>query len=219
MTCIGAVTIGQSPRPDIVPELAPLLGAGVRFLEAGALDGLTKEQVQEILPTATGPLLVTRLRDGSEVKIGEDFLIPHLQRCVRDIQQEADLILMLCTESLPDFESERLVLYPGRVLFNIVKALGLHRIGVLTPAAEQVDHQLERWREVVPEVLVKAASPYGAPEQLRAAAAALGRSNVELLIMDCLGYTHAMKQVVRSCSARPVLLARSVLARMAAELI
>lgn len=219
MKCIGAVTIGQAPRPDIMSELTAFLGPDVRVIEYGALDEFSKAQVQEISPQSTGPLLVTRLRDGSEARIGEDFLIPHLEKCVQRLQDEAELILMLCTESLPDFGSRRLVLYPGRVLFNVVRALGAQQVGVLTPAREQLGHQRGRWGKVVPHVVVEAASPYGPPEQLQSAALALVRNDVELVVMDCVGYTQSMKLAVRACVNRPVLLARSALARVAAELI
>ena len=47
---IGMITIGQSPRIDIVPEMREVLGADVEILEAGALDGLTLEEVKKILP-------------------------------------------------------------------------------------------------------------------------------------------------------------------------
>lgn len=38
---LGTVTIGQTPRTDLIPEMKQFLGAGVDILEAGALDGLT----------------------------------------------------------------------------------------------------------------------------------------------------------------------------------
>ncbi|WP_333904711.1 AroM family protein, partial [Achromobacter insolitus] len=37
---VAFFTIGQSPRSDVVPEMASLLGARVRIDEFGALDGL-----------------------------------------------------------------------------------------------------------------------------------------------------------------------------------
>lgn len=40
---IGAITIGQSPRIDVIPEMQEILGENVIILEAGALDGLTKK--------------------------------------------------------------------------------------------------------------------------------------------------------------------------------
>jgi hypothetical protein len=35
---IGLVTIGQSPRSDVVPDMAAILGPGVEIGEAGALE-------------------------------------------------------------------------------------------------------------------------------------------------------------------------------------
>ncbi len=38
---VRIITIGQSPRTDVVPEMTPFLGDDVEVLESGALDGLT----------------------------------------------------------------------------------------------------------------------------------------------------------------------------------
>ena len=40
MTKVGLITVGQSPRSDVVPDMAAILGGDVEILEAGALDGL-----------------------------------------------------------------------------------------------------------------------------------------------------------------------------------
>ena len=42
MQTVHFLTIGQSPRPDVVPEILGMLGdvaSGIRAVEAGALDG------------------------------------------------------------------------------------------------------------------------------------------------------------------------------------
>ena len=46
---VGAITIGQSPRTDVVQELFPLMGEQVELIQAGALDGLTRHQDQRII--------------------------------------------------------------------------------------------------------------------------------------------------------------------------
>jgi len=61
---LGAVTIGQAPRVDIVPELQVFLGADVEIVEAGALDGLSSEAVARLSPEPADQVLVTRMRDG-----------------------------------------------------------------------------------------------------------------------------------------------------------
>ena len=45
---VGLITIGQSPRVDVVPEMAAVIGPGVDVREAGALDGLTRTQIDAL---------------------------------------------------------------------------------------------------------------------------------------------------------------------------
>jgi len=216
---VAVITIGQTPRTDVMPELERFLGPDVRVVEAGALDDLTKAEVEAIAPETTGSILVTRLRDGSEVKLGEDFVFPHTQECIRRVEHQVDLILLLCTGSFPRLDSRKLILYPDQILFNVVRGVGARRIGVFTPAPEQLDRQLERWSRFVAQVAVQAASPYGSAGQLENALLRFDRNDLDLVVTDCVGYTHAMKSRVRDVLKRPVLLARSVAARITAELI
>jgi protein AroM len=44
---VGTLTIGQSPRIDIIPEIRDVLGPSVEIVEKGALDGLNLEQVKK----------------------------------------------------------------------------------------------------------------------------------------------------------------------------
>ena len=43
---IGAITIGQSPRNDLIPEIESYFG-GAEILQMGALDGLDKSEIQK----------------------------------------------------------------------------------------------------------------------------------------------------------------------------
>ena len=47
---IGAVTIGQSPRVDIHPDVLPILGKNTELVECGCLDGMTKQQIEQAAP-------------------------------------------------------------------------------------------------------------------------------------------------------------------------
>ena len=50
MTTIGLITVGQAPRSDVVPDMAAILGADVEIVEAGALDGLAREEITPLAP-------------------------------------------------------------------------------------------------------------------------------------------------------------------------
>ena len=47
---IGAITIGQAPREDVTCDVLPFLGEGVILLQAGGLDGLSKEEIAQFQP-------------------------------------------------------------------------------------------------------------------------------------------------------------------------
>ena len=78
---IGAITIGQSPRNDLIPEIEEYF-MGAEVLQAGALDGLSKEEIQALLPEEGDTVLVSRLRDKSWAVMGERKIVPLLQKCV-----------------------------------------------------------------------------------------------------------------------------------------
>ena len=55
MTKVGLITVGQAPRSDVVPDMAAILGGDVEIVEAGALDGLTREQIAPLAPEGDEP--------------------------------------------------------------------------------------------------------------------------------------------------------------------
>lgn len=221
---LGAVTIGQSPRPDVIPELAALL-PGVAFREAGALDEEPAETLARLAARPAGHLLVTRLRDGREIRLGEDDLLPRVQRAVDRLQGGAEAILLLCTGPFPDLASGVPLLYPGRVLTHFVAGVFAGpTLAVLVPAAEQVPWQETRWRDAVGSgvgIAVEAVSPYAPawPHAFEPALDRLAAARPALVVMDCLGYDLAMRARAAARLRAPVALARSVLARAAAELL
>ena len=66
---VGLITIGQSPRVDITSDIKDVLGSQIEIVECGALDNLSHEEINALRPSEGEYILVTRLRDGSTVKI------------------------------------------------------------------------------------------------------------------------------------------------------
>ena len=220
MSRLGAVTIGQSPRTDIIPDLRTVLGAEVEIVEAGALDELAPDEIRALAPGDGDTVLVTRLRDGAGVRVGHHHIVPHLVRCVEEMAAQVDAVLLLCTGSFQPFRTARPVLYPERLLFALARAVaGDGHVGVITPDPGQVEEQRARWSEVVHRVTVLSASPYADAAVLPALGRQLADAGVDLIVLDSLGYSLVMKQTIRQASGLPVLLPRTVLARAAAELL
>ena len=218
---LGALTIGQSPRTDLIPEVQTILGPGVDVIEAGALDGMTLDEVREIAPGPGDQVLVTRMADGTPVKIAEGRILPRMQRQIEKlVERGADIIALMCTGEFPDFRCKKLIVRPQKVLYHLVAAVsaGLS-LGVLVPDEDQVDHAERRWRGAAARVKAEAASPYGSPDVVRSSSAKLKEWGADLMVMDCIGYTLQMKESVRKETGLSVMLARSVVARVLMELL
>ncbi len=217
---LGLVTIGQSPRDDIMPQMLPLLPAGLDIRQVGALDGLTQEQIAELAPGPQDYVLHTRLRDGSAVSVGRRQIASLLQSCLKQLEDEgANPIVLLCTGEFPELRSETLLIEPDRLLISVIGGLRPRRAGVLVPLSSQIEAAAEKWRALEAEVVFVAASPYGEHFELVWVAEELGGHPLDLVVMDCMGYTLAHRRVVVQATGRPVILASRVVARIVGELV
>jgi protein AroM len=218
---LGTVTIGQSPRPDVIPEIEQMLDQDVVIIEAGALDGLTVDEVERLYPEAGDYVLITRMADGTTVKIAEKHILPRMQRKITElVEKGAEVVALICTGEFPAFDCSRLVVRPQQVLLNAVSSVAAGcRLGVLIPDADQVPQSNVRWTGVSADLRVEPASPYGPAEAIHEAARALRDWGAQVIAMDCIGYTLAMKQAVKDITGASVILARSIVGRTLAELL
>jgi protein AroM len=221
---VGLVTIGQSPRTDVAPDIARALPPGTRVIERGALDRIGPAGLAGLAPASGEDLLVTRLRDGTEVTLAEARLGPLLQDAVDDVTgQGAVIVAALCTGSLAGIRCPRPLLMPGPLVRNLVAAVApgsrLARLGVVVPAPDQAGPASDDWSATAGEILTLAASPYGPPAALAQAAATLAAWRPDLVVLDCLGFDGPMKQMVARAVGVPVVLPRTVLAGALAALL
>lgn len=204
-----------------MPEMQAILGPDVEVIEGGALDTLSHEEIAAIAPRNGDTVLVTRLRDGSSVQIAEHHILPLMQAEVTRLERAGvDVVALLCTGQFPRFTSETLVIEPERVLGHFVAGVAHdRRLGVIVPVPAQIEGWAERWQPLVREVRVEAGSPYADISELERAAAALREWRADLIVLDCMGFTNAMKQRAAEIAGVPVVLPRNVLARTLAELL
>jgi protein AroM len=220
MKKVAAITIGQTPRDDVAGELEKVLGPKLRVVQAGALDGLSRAEIDALSPAADHDALVTRLRDGSDVIVGKSRIVPRLQRCLDRVAGETEAATILCAGVFPPFQSPHPVVMPERCMSAMVDAVfDGRRLGVIVPIVEQVESYRARWSRVDPRVAVVVASPYDDPARLVDAAEALRRAEASLVVMECMGFTSGMKQIVRDVTGVPALLPATVLAAVLAELV
>ena len=55
---IGAITIGQAPRTDVTADILRIFDDSLELVQAGGLDGLTKEEIAEFAPGKDDYVLV-----------------------------------------------------------------------------------------------------------------------------------------------------------------
>jgi len=219
---IGAITIGQSPRTDVTADFLPALGRDVTLLQRGALDDLTREEIAALAPAVGDYVLVTRLRDGTEVKVAEERIHERMRAAVRYLEdQGASLIILFCTGEFPGVDSRQILLRPDALLSSAVKELiGVGILGICVPSAEQIPAMTKKWAGVGSGCVCAAVSPYSAPlSAFRTAAAELALGGADLIVMDCIGYSAEMKKIVQEETLKPVVLPRTFLGRLAGELL
>lgn len=217
---IGALTIGQSPRPDLIGEMKSMLGKAVCWVEAGALDGLSMFQINDLLPRTGETLLVTRLKDGRLVKVAEERILSYMQAQLDRLDKAGcQVILLLCTGTFSQLHSRGLLLRMDALLMGAVNAVAEdRRLGILCPDSAQFDWMRQRWEALSPQVEMMALDVDATEEACQAAGRNLRARQVDLIVMDCMGYTHAMKEWVFGSAGLPVILARSLAVRILQEL-
>jgi protein AroM len=216
---VGFVTIGQSPRDDILHSMLPLR-LHTSVLQQGALDRLTRHEIEDLHPESEEVPYVTRLSDGSEVLVSKKRLMPQLQNAVNAVVEAgADVVVILCTGEFPETSADVPVIYPDRILkANIDALLPAGVIGVLMPHKDQMENMRSKWQTVARRITGIAVSPYCASNELASAGRKLENEGADMIVMDCMGFTRSMKAVVAGDTSRPIILANRLVGRVIEEL-
>jgi len=218
---IGIITIGQSPRMDVVPEMTPFFGGHVEVLEVGAMDGLTLAQARAYRPEAGMTHLASRMRDGTEILIAKEKILTRIERAVNDLnQQNVSLILLFCVGVFPKFPSRCLIVEPQRIVDHCVKSLISEddHLGILIPITEQEAWVRETFLKITPRITVTDASPYSDRSSLDQAGRVLREANCDLIVMYCMGFNRPLANEIRQITGKPVILSSSLVARVLGEL-
>ncbi|MBD3308544.1 hypothetical protein GF339_19110 [candidate division KSB3 bacterium] len=219
---IGMISIGQSPRPDILSIFHDNWGDRAEMIEAGALDGVTEPEVIQMTPQKGDDVLVIKMADGHQHLVGRRYLIPRIQHCVDTLMiQKPTAFILLCTGDFRPFYAPVPFIIPQRIVDHTIAAFVSpgQMVGVMIPTGaqqKQMRRKLARYG-VVP--VFASASPHTGEQEITAAAYELRRHDLTLIVMHCFGYTRRMRQIVQEILGKPTLLSNMLVAKVTGEVL
>lgn len=221
MKRLGMLVIGQAPRADVEAQMQTLLGAEVAITLRGALDGMSRADIAAIPPRDGDDTLFTKLPDGEGVTISKHVVEARAAEALGRMRGEGFSVTMLCcTGEFPLLSGGGPVVLPSAVLSGVVDGLMPHgRLGLLLPLAEQTGQLAAKWRRPGREVVAVPLLPTADTAATDAAAERLAALRPDLVVMDCMSYTQAMKDRVRRHVAAPVILGLTATARVIGEML
>lgn len=219
---IAFVTIGQTPRSDIVPEMMAEIAVGLdaqpSYEEFGVLDGLEGAALDAFRARDGEHSFATRLATGEEIVSSKARTEDRLNELLAEIDGKGfDIIVLLCTGTRIHPLKNALVVEAQRIVDSTVEALAAscRNLGVILPLERQVNEFAERHVFAGEQTLVSA-SPYSGGGM---AAGAKGVAGCDLVVMHCMGYSAAMLDEVREAIDAPVLLSRRMVAGVLRQMI
>jgi protein AroM len=218
---MGVVVIGQSPRPSMQAEIAAVLSPGVSVELRGALDGMSRAEIDAIPPLDGADALFTLLPDGDNVRISKKAVEGRANAQLARFKQDGiDVAMLACTGKFPNLTPEGLVILPSAVLHKMVEAvLPKGRLGIFSPLTEQTALIARKWQRDGVEVVGVTLQPGSDDAAVDAAAQAMADKRPDLVVLDCMSYTSANKARVRQHFSGPVILSIAAAARVIEELV
>jgi protein AroM len=220
MKKIGMLTIGQTPRTDVIPSIKEIMGPDYDFIEAGALDGMTKKQIDLLDIRKDDYILATRLNDGSEVKVAKRAIIPLLQKQITKLETAGiNLTVVMCTGRFPAFNAKHLVVTPSEILHGVLDASIKHgKLGIVYPAVEQITHMEHEFGRTGLKLYGDFYSPYdkNGPDAL---CERLKNEELDLIFLNCFGYDRDLTNVIKKRTGAPVIQSNAIIAKVITELV
>jgi len=219
---IGIITIGQTPRTDMIPAIRTFFPKGTDIIEKGVLDDRSDEEIRELEPEPGQTTLISRLQSGASTTMAKEKILPIIQSLITELNQaKVSLIILACTGKFPLFTSRIPIIYPDFLLNHVVKGtLREGLLGVILPLPEQAESIIYKWKEVDFIAVPAACSPYSFQEEnLINAVKQLDQYPVKAILLDCMGYTQEMKSLAQAHTAKPVILSRNVIYGVSGEIL
>lgn len=210
---VGFLTIGQSPRDDVLADIQPLLSPQTNILQAGALDNLNLREINKLAPTSNDFSLITRLKRGNSVVVGRRKIIPFLQAKINELEAKgAEVIVLLCTENFPELTSKKSLILPFELMKKEIINFSPARAIVFVPLKEQQDMAKKKWQSLQGKFLIAVLNPYEKLNNFEKLVSYLASKKASLILFDCIGYSISLSQSIADKLGVPYLNPRLLIA-------
>lgn len=194
------MTIGQSPRPDLLEPLLARLPVDVEIIEVGALDQLTAATLPrrraQVRRAVDGYPLSTRMRDGTGVTLDEAELAPLVQAAVARAERAGVAVtLLLCAGGFLDVATEGALVRPFDAAVERLRWIGARRIAVLVPFEAQAGPAAGKWAGAGfdPFTIIGDPATVGVPTE-----------PYDAIVIDYVGHPSAAVETLRGRTVLPV---------------
>ncbi|MHB1627363.1 MAG: AroM family protein [Bacilli bacterium] len=208
---IGLITIGQSPRPDLLHALELSGRDDVAVL--GALDSATEDDVLQMRWSPDNdelPLFTWYC--GRPFILGKRRLSTYVQKAVSTIESRVSAVSILCTESFGEVKTSVTNIQIDRLLFNetasLINGRASRLLGVFVPVQGQVVPGEARWG-LFANAQAICLRPKSEDYDIRGACQKLIErcgSIPDLVVLDCMGYGDMEARVVSEEMGCPTVL-------------
>jgi hypothetical protein len=211
---VGLITMGQAARSDITENINDILEPELEVISIGALDGYNYDEVKEKFWPAKGePFIVTIIGEDKIVKISENSAWKLVQKKIEELEERnIKASMLMCTGKFKDFNKKSMVLQPEKIIRATLDAIGVERIGILVPEEEQIRDSYKQYERYKP--IIKSAEPYKDKKFISEKAKEFKSEDVDIILMDCMGYTEDMGNIVEKESGKNVLVPRVLATRL-----
>jgi protein AroM len=183
MPLVAAISIGQTPRPDLVEELTAILPDDGELREYGALDGVDLATIPPIRFDAENPL-GTRVSGGRQAIVDEPWLAPHVQRVVDQAAADGvDVGLLLCAAGFHGVGAGFPLVRPAEAVAATLAARGTRTALIVCPSPRQIPASEAKWRALgIDPLMLGTPLPKGLDDVVEAA------EGVAAVILDYVGH-------------------------------
>ncbi|WP_417210388.1 AroM family protein [Antarctobacter sp.] len=204
------VTIGHSPRPDLIDEVFSRLKLPLDATELGLLDGLSGTEIDEMRAGRREPVIVTSLANGATIELSRAKTAQRAFSVIAAIPPGAyALVVLMTTGIFRDLESTCPTVNTQRAVESAIISMAAEgeTVGIVFPAERQVG-EVDIPALSLFDVRVDYAR-HGNTADLERAAGAL--ADCAYIVLNSVGFTENDRELVAALTGKPVILPRRII--------